>query len=115
MLAADDNATNRQVLASILPAMGMEAVLVEDGLQVAAALATGALATGAFDLVLCDLHMPGCDGLEVARRRRAAEGPDHRLPLILLSGDMSDAVRSEGLAGGFDDFVAKPFGGRDAA
>lgn len=103
VLAADDNPVNRKVLAAILPNLGMEATLVDDGDQ-----AVAAWRDGGYDLVLLDLRMPVCDGLEAARRIRSEEEANHRTPLILLSGDVSAAVRAQGAEAGLDSFVAKP-------
>jgi len=103
VLAADDNAVNRQVLSAILPSLGVELTVVENGDQ-----AVAAWREGAFDLVLLDLRMPLCDGFEAARRIRAEETPGQRTPLILLSGDVSASVRQQGREAGLDGFVAKP-------
>jgi len=103
ILAADDNAVNRRVLSAILPNLGMAATVVADGEQ-----AVAAWRDGDYDLVLLDLRMPVCDGFEAARRIRAEEAPGRRTPLVLLSGDVSAAVRQEGLEAGLDGFVAKP-------
>jgi CheY-like chemotaxis protein len=103
VLAADDNAVNRQVLSAILPSLGVELTVVENGDQ-----AVAAWREGAYDLVLLDLRMPLCDGFEAARRIRAEETPGQRTPLILLSGDVSASVRQQGREAGLDGFVAKP-------
>ncbi|MBB3871371.1 MAG: CHASE3 domain-containing protein [Brevundimonas sp.] len=103
VLAADDNAVNRQVLSAILPSLGVELTVVENGDQ-----AVAAWREGAYDLVLLDLRMPLCDGFEAARRIRAEETPGRRTPLILLSGDVSASVREQGREAGLDGFVAKP-------
>ena len=103
VLAADDNAVNRQVLSAILPSLGIQVTTVEDGDQ-----AVAAWRDGAFDLVLLDLRMPVCDGFEAARRIRAEEEPGRRTPLVLLSGDVSATVREQGRQVGLDGFVAKP-------
>ncbi len=57
------------------------------------------------DLVLCDLRMPGLDGLEVLQRLRADEPG---LPVVVVSGTgvLGDAV--EALRNGAWDFVTKP-------
>lgn len=103
VLAADDNAVNRRVLAAILPSLGVEVTVVEDGDQ-----AVAAWRDGAYDLVLLDLRMPVCDGFEAARRIRQEEGPARHTPLVLLSGDVSQTVREQGRQAGLDGFVAKP-------
>jgi sigma-B regulation protein RsbU (phosphoserine phosphatase) len=57
------------------------------------------------DLVLCDLRMPGADGLDVLQTLHA-EQPD--LPVVVVSGTgvLGDAV--EALRKGAWDFVTKP-------
>jgi sigma-B regulation protein RsbU (phosphoserine phosphatase) len=57
------------------------------------------------DLVLCDLRLPGLDGLEVLQRLHA-DCPG--LPVVVVSGTgiLSDAV--EALRNGASDFVTKP-------
>ncbi len=57
------------------------------------------------DLVILDLMLPGIDGLEVARRIRAADD----LPIIMLTARDAVADRVAGLESGADDYVLKPF------
>jgi CheY-like chemotaxis protein len=75
----------------------------------AVAAFVAAQAEGApFDLVLVDLHMPGMDGIEAARRMRAAEADGKRTPIIALTADAGTEIREACLAAGMDGFVAKP-------
>ena len=64
------------------------------------------LAADGADVLLVDLSMPGCDGLELARRARALR-PD--LPVVLMTGfsaSLDDAqVRAKGLSG----LLPKPY------
>ena len=59
-------------------------------------------------LVVCDLHMPGMDGVEAVRRIRAGEGGRADAPIVALTADamVGDAERL--LAQGFDDAHPKP-------
>ncbi|MCF8516206.1 MAG: PAS domain S-box protein [Rhodobacteraceae bacterium] len=57
-LVAEDNATNRMILGAMLSRLGIEAVMVEDGDEVA-----GVWGPGAFDVVLLDISMPRKDGI----------------------------------------------------
>jgi two-component system sensor histidine kinase/response regulator len=82
VLLADDNASNRQVLAQQLDAWGMHCTGVANGLQALQALQQSAPL--AFDLALLDLHMPGMDGFELARAIKATARGD-KLPLIMLA------------------------------
>ena len=103
ILAADDNPVNRMVLSAILANLGVEVTVVEDGDQ-----AVAAWRDGDYDLALLDLRMPVCDGFEAARRIRAEEASGRRIPLVLLSGDVSAQVREQGREAGLDGFVPKP-------
>jgi len=59
-----------------------------------------------YDAWVLDRMLPGLEGLEMLRRLRAA---GHRAPALILSslGDVEHRV--EGLRGGADDYLAKPF------
>ncbi|HMO00235.1 MAG TPA: response regulator transcription factor [Miltoncostaeaceae bacterium] len=63
-------------------------------------------ASGRFDLVVLDLGLPDIDGIEVLRRMR---GRGMNAPVVILTA--RDGVHStvEGLEGGADDYVTKPF------
>ena len=60
------------------------------------------------DLVLLDLHMSPIDGLEVLRRLHAEIPPDDYLPILVVSGDVSDEAKLNALLLGAKDFIAKP-------
>ncbi|WGM38197.1 ATP-binding protein [Caulobacter sp. NIBR1757] len=105
ILAAEDNAANRRVLAAMLEPLGAELIMVEDGRQLVEAWARG----GA-DVVLADIQMPVMSGLEAARAIRRAEAAQglHRTPIIALTANvMSDQV-AQYMAAGMDSHVAKP-------
>jgi DNA-binding response OmpR family regulator len=57
------------------------------------------------DLVVLDLMLPGLDGLEVARRLRAAS----EVPIIILTARDAVPDRVAGLESGADDYLVKPF------
>jgi two-component system response regulator CpxR len=61
--------------------------------------------TGAYDLVLLDVMLPGMDGFEVLRRLR----PLAPTPVVMLSARGDYPSRIEGLETGADDYVPKPF------
>src|SRR5690349_19555771 len=59
-----------------------------------------------YDLVILDVLLPGCDGLAVCRRVRAAGG---RVPILLLTARQAVEDRVQGLDAGADDYLTKPF------
>jgi CheY-like chemotaxis protein len=60
------------------------------------------------DVVVCDVMMPGIDGLEVVRRLRAH--PDTAtLPLVVVSAKAQRSDVRQGLRLGADAYVTKPF------
>jgi PAS domain S-box-containing protein len=109
ILVAEDNEINALLARSLLTKLGHHPVVAANG---ADALDSyfGARAAGTpFDLVLMDVRMPGIDGLEAARRIRAAEskgGP--RVPIIALTANAYPEHREACLAAGMDGFVTKP-------
>jgi DNA-binding response OmpR family regulator len=58
------------------------------------------------DLVILDIMMPEMDGLEVLRRLRSA---DAQLPVLMLTAKDAPTDQIQGLEGGADDYVIKPF------
>ena len=70
-LIVDDNRTNRQILRHQTAAWGMEPECVESGPDALLALHRAVRLDDPFQLVILDYHMPGMDGLELARRIKA--------------------------------------------
>jgi DNA-binding response OmpR family regulator len=58
------------------------------------------------DLVVLDIMLPGIDGLGVLEHIRLQ---DQRIPILILSARGGSDDRVKGLAGGADDYLAKPF------
>ena len=62
--------------------------------------------TGAYDLVILDLLLPGLSGLEIARRLRRERV---RTPILMLTARDAVGDRVRGLDAGADDYLVKPF------
>jgi two-component system, OmpR family, response regulator BaeR len=62
------------------------------------------------DLLILDLQLPGKDGLEVCRALRA-RGPQPAI--LMLTARVDEVDRLLGLELGADDYVCKPFSGRE--
>jgi two-component system Ni(II)/redox-responsive regulator NrsR len=59
-----------------------------------------------YELMIVDWMLPGLSGLELCRRSRKA---GLELPVLLLTARTETADRVEGLDGGADDYLSKPF------
>ena len=85
-------------------------ILAYEGYSVAiAASGTAALMRTlehAPDLIILDIMLPGIDGLEVARRLRAA---GDTVPILMLTARDAISDRVTGLETGADDYLVKPF------
>ena len=105
LLAAEDNATNQQVLAAVMGSLGIEVDIVADGKA-----AFEAWRDGAYDLILMDIQMPVMDGIDSARAIRASEAENgrRRTPIVALTANALSHQVQEYLAAGMDGHVAKP-------
>ena len=105
LLAAEDNATNQQVLAAVMESLGIDIDIVPDGAQ-----AVEAWRACSYDLILMDIQMPVMDGIAAARAIRAAERDSGRgrIPIIALTANALSHQVEEYLAAGMDGHVAKP-------
>ena len=102
ILVADDNETNRDILATRLEANGYEVVHAVDGEQ-----ALAVTREQRPDLILLDIMMPKLDGIEVCRRLKAdATMPFTPIIMVTAKAESSDVV--EGLDAGADEYLTKP-------
>jgi DNA-binding response OmpR family regulator len=62
--------------------------------------------SGAYDLVVLDVMLPGLDGLEVCRQLRQKRV---RTPVLMLTARDTVPDRVRGLDAGADDYLTKPF------
>jgi two-component system, OmpR family, response regulator len=67
--------------------------------------------TGAPDLIVLDIMMPGDDGLTLCRELQARSGPT--IPIIFLTAKADETDRVIGLELGADDYLVKPFSSRE--
>jgi two-component system sensor histidine kinase RpfC len=103
VLVADDNPTNREVLGKILERSGHAVTLVNDGEQ-----ALDAIERSAHDLLILDRNMPGMGGMEALQALRLMMRGRERLPVIMLSADVTPEAKREALEAGADAFLSKP-------
>ncbi|WP_176693258.1 PAS domain S-box protein [Arenimonas terrae] len=102
VLIVEDETDNAVALQYLLALEGHDVSVAEDGVA-AIALAESLRP----DVVICDLGLPPpLDGLQVAKRLRAARGDDIHLCAYSGYGSREDVARS--LAAGFDTHLTKP-------
>lgn len=61
------------------------------------------------DLILLDVMLPGCDGLEICRKLRSFSA----VPIIMITARIEEIDRLLGLELGADDYICKPFSPRE--
>ncbi|MDI3469524.1 MAG: Two-component hybrid sensor and regulator [Pseudolabrys sp.] len=108
ILVAEDNEINALLTRTLLTKLGHRPVGATGGEAAIRAWSRARDAGEPFDLVLMDLHMPGLDGLEAARRIRAHEAGGRRTPIIALTANAFAEDRDAALTAGMDDFLVKP-------
>ncbi len=100
ILVIDDEKPIRDALHNILTAEQYQVDIVENGKK-----GLELLNENDYDVVLCDIKMPGMDGLEVMAK--AAEiSPE--VPFILISGHGTIEIAVEAVRKGAYDFISKP-------
>ena len=65
-----------------------------------------AVKSGHFDLLILDVNLPDMDGRELCKQLRKS---GFKSPIIMLTGNVSDADMILGLDAGANDYVSKPF------
>ena len=109
ILVAEDNEINALLARALLTKLGHRPAIAGNG-EMAVDMWNVARAAGApYDLVLMDVQMPGMDGLEAARRIRAAEaGADRPTRIVALTANAQAEDRAACLAAGMDALLVKP-------
>ncbi|MBM3738720.1 MAG: response regulator transcription factor [Acidobacteria bacterium] len=106
VLIIDDDTELCALLGEFLRREGFEVAAAHDGLQGA-----GMAVTGAADIVVLDVMLPGADGFKVLKQIREKS----RIPVIMLTARGEDIDRIVGLELGADDYLPKPFNARELA
>ena len=102
VLIVDDSPTILSYHATILEQAGMLVKTVAEPLKL-----LGALNDFNPDLILMDLYMPGCNGVELARVIRQIDG-FLSTPIVYLSSENDFNTQAEAMSLCGDDFLVKP-------
>jgi two-component system response regulator AtoC len=100
VLVVDDEPAIRQMLTLMLVRAGYEVEAAASAEE-----ASARLAKGEFDVALCDIKLPGMDGIELLRRTRAS-GSDVVFIMVTAFASMDTAI--EALKAGASDYIVKP-------
>jgi two-component system OmpR family response regulator len=104
ILAIDDDAAMRTLVADYLSENDVRVTAVATGAEMSQVLAQHAI-----DLVVLDLRLAAEDGMQLARKLREQGAT----PIIIVTGRQEEADRVIGLELGADDYVTKPFSLRE--
>ncbi|NDU85484.1 MAG: response regulator [Ferrovum sp.] len=103
ILTVDDSASIRQMVGFALRGAGYEVIEAADGQE---GLDKARQTTAA--LVLTDQNMPRMDGLSLIKALRVL--PTYRTtPILMLTTESSDVMKSQGRAAGATGWLVKPF------
>jgi signal transduction histidine kinase/CheY-like chemotaxis protein len=110
ILVAEDNEINALLARVLLVRLGHTPTIAADGGAAVESWLAARAAGTPYDLVLMDMQMPGMDGLEAARRIRAAEvaAGDKPIRMLALTANAYPEDREACLAAGLDGLLVKP-------
>ena len=103
ILAVDDSASMRKMVAFTLTGAGFHVVEAVDGQD-----AYEKAQTHSIDLVLTDQNMPRLDGLGLTRKLRE-QAKFQGMPILILTTESSDQMKQAGKAAGATGWLVKPF------
>lgn len=104
ILVVEDDTAMAETVKDFLAGAGFDVVTAETGAQAAMAMAQAT-----FGICIVDLRLPDIDGFELVKRMRAL--PNTGVIILSAAGDLTDRV--VGLEVGADDYIQKPFNGRE--
>lgn len=104
VLIVEDEPKIASLLADYLKASGFEPHCIDNGIDVVPWVKEMRP-----ELILLDLMLPGCDGVEVCREIRTFS----HVPIIMVTARIDEIDRLLGLEMGADDYICKPFSPRE--
>ncbi|HEG43186.1 MAG TPA: response regulator [Phycisphaerales bacterium] len=107
LLVVDDSATMRKIITRTIRKAGLS---VDDDIREAGDgnEALEKIDEAPVDIILCDINMPGMDGLEFVRKARELDScADTKI--IMISTESADELIEGVKADGADGYVTKPF------
>ena len=105
VLIVDDDPAIQKMLEKVMNSNHLEADIASDGRT-----ALEMIRRGRYQVILLDINMGDIDGFEVIKKTRS-EG--NVTPIIIISGRNEDYDALYGLSVGADDYITKPFDGKE--
>lgn len=105
ILVVDDDSDIRTLISRLLSADGYDVETAEDGDEMYQQMAKRPV-----DLILLDVMLPGRDGFDLCRQLGSTESMP---PVIMVTAKDDEIDRVVGLELGADDYILKPFSGRE--
>ncbi|WP_100638085.1 diguanylate cyclase [Marinobacter salexigens] len=102
VLVLDDSRAQAKFMETVLKKAGMTAHIITDPMEI-----IHALDTFSPEIIILDMYMPGCTGMEIARVIRQQDR-FHSVPIIYLSGEEDVTKQLHAMSLGGDDFLTKP-------
>lgn len=104
IMIVEDEPKLASLLADYLHRAGYQTTAITDGREVIPAVRFAAPG-----LILLDLMLPGCDGVDICRELRSFS----HVPIIMVTAKVEEIERLLGLTVGADDYICKPFSPRE--
>lgn len=102
MLVAEDDDDLRKIISSLF-SYEFNSIEAENGIE-----AFNLAKEHVPDIIICDIMMPGMDGIELCKLSKKDEITSH-IPFVLLTAKSGEADRVLGYETGADSYVTKPF------
>ena len=103
ILAVDDSASMRQMVAFTLKGAGYNVVEAVDGVD-----ALAKAKAQAFDCIVTDVNMPNKDGISLIKELRAL--PNYKFtPMLMLTTESGMDKKQQGKEAGATGWIVKPF------
>jgi PAS domain S-box-containing protein len=108
VLVIDDNATNRQLMQEMFGYFQIKCETANSGMDALEKISSASESDQAFDLIITDHHMPGMDGIELAKNINDNKHASNHPFILMLSSLEKNLYHNEAEKAGVKKFLSKP-------